>query len=143
MRVITIDKERLEEVAEVRFEWSDIIEFVEVLSAYAQRNYLNLPPHILQVVGRISTKQNRRFETDARCAVVEFVEFIWRSRGGGSGGAYYSKETRDAEGPLIELLTALFATNSETPPARMTLLHDLKASIDPDAARQRRRKRKI
>ena len=134
--IITLDKEQLELASGLELAWQDIFDFVDVLTDYENRKETAVvPDFIAREIEAVRVSGHRNFEMEARQSIVAFVERVWRERGGGSGGAHYSKTRRRHEGPLIELLLNLFLAIGETP-TRSTLFHDI---TDPIGHRRGRR----
>jgi hypothetical protein len=124
-RRVRIDKDELDAAAGVEFAWEDVEYFVDVFSDYAGRHdRQRLPDYILE---RSRPEDTRRYELEARRAVVDAVEGVWRERRRRRGrGAHYDPEQEVHAGPLVRLVQYLLAAAGERPPSAATLYHDLK-----------------
>jgi hypothetical protein len=108
--IIRLDRERLEHLTGLTISWTDMQEFVELITIWVGR--------------RRDLQHYRGAELLMRRAFVRAVYHTWVDCRAQGGGAYLdSKYT--AKGPLIRLLTELFRAAGEEPPSAITLYWDL------------------
>jgi hypothetical protein len=138
-RPVCLDKEQLELLADVKFEWSDLRLLVELCTIYHER--FRGPPLPELMLDDAMEQAPPTAELEARRAFVDAVEGVWRERRRkrGRGSSYrYDKEIHD--GPLLQLLLKLFEAMGEPNPLSAdTLHHDLQAL---HSGRERKRGRK-
>jgi hypothetical protein len=127
-RPVRIDKEELDALAGVTFEWSDVAELVDLVSTYVER--FGGPPLADYLLDHSWERHSQpsRMELEGRRAFVEAVEGVWRERCRRTGlGAHYDPDDEIHSGPLVKLLQYLLRAAGEAkPPSAATLAHDVK-----------------
>ena len=127
-KAVRIDRDELNALSGVKFDYDDTAELAEITAIYvgrfARRSAL---PDFIVVDAVKQNSDPRRTERDARRAFVAAVEGIWRDRWRKKGhGSSYQPDAEIHDGPLIRLLQYLLAAAGEkTPPSNSTLHHDL------------------
>ncbi len=126
--VITLDRERLEKLAGVKFSDNDFCELVELTAAVAERFQGPASPDFMldDAWKERWHQQPRQIEMDVRRAFVEAVEGVWHECGATGLGSYYNKEEAKHTGRLNLLLQELLrAVGEDKPGLAATLHHDI------------------
>jgi hypothetical protein len=109
--IVRLDRERLEQLAGVTIDWTDIQDLLRLITGYATRS-------------RDPTTNYRSYERDVRRAFIETILYAWWNWYARSGGVYLNSNYAP-KGPLIRFIKELFGAAGEVSPSPTTLYWDI------------------
>jgi hypothetical protein len=109
--IVRLDRGRMEQLAGVTIDWTDIQDLVRLITVYATRS-------------RDPSTNYRSYERGVRRAFIEAILYAWWNWYARSGGVYLDSNYVP-KGPLIRFIEELFRAAGEVPPSPTTLYWDI------------------
>lgn len=143
-KIITLDRERLETLAGLKFSDASFAELVELTATVAGKFQGPAPPDFMleDAWSERWHQEPRQIEMDVRRAFVEAIDALWHECGGKGRGSYYDGFNGIYSGQLLALLRELFRILGWSDSTSAASLHHDLTFLATGRERERSRKRK-